>query len=337
MTHCCHRWRCLNGDQSTVNGGGGGSGGEASSGGLFVSLAIGGGGAGGGDGGDVDVVLSNTDASQPSTIRTTGDFSSWRAGSVHWGWWAVMGGGAISAAAGFGGAASLSIVEQGAQGAQAAWFDSAAPTPRRFRPVVTTAQAFWRSQWAVAAAVAATRFQWRSPAALLVPSPCRWRRRIRWHAVAREARLKSGFSTATVIRNQRVFLAPIQTAGDRSTGAVFQSVGGGGGNGGLAVAASGSGSLVFSGNVSIGVGGGQRERAVMGAWFGYSQAQASPLRASRRLGLIAQSVGGGGGNGGGTVAGRHCCIKRRFSQPQRWPRGVQAGSLVLGGTVVFSR
>ncbi|MCG7521810.1 autotransporter outer membrane beta-barrel domain-containing protein [Ruegeria sp. Ofav3-42] len=82
---------------------------------------------------------------------------------------------------------------------------------------------------------------------------------------------------------------------------MFQSVGGGGGNGGLAVAATGGASALFSGNVSVGLGGQAGSAGDGGLVRVYTDADITTT-GTNSSGMIAQSVGGGGGNGGGSIA-----------------------------------
>ena len=103
------------------------------------------------------------------------------------------------------------------------------------------------------------------------------------------------------------FSGAISTTGDRSNGAVFQSIGGGGGTGGFSIAGSMSVTLNSSAvgtalGVTIGVGGAGGSGGSAGLVNGTVTGDVSTTGFDAD-GVIAQSVGGGGGSGGFNVSG----------------------------------
>ena len=94
--------------------------------------------------------------------------------------------------------------------------------------------------------------------------------------------------------------ATLSTIGDKSIGAIAQSIGGSGGNGGLTI----SGSLSIGGNgVAVAVGGTGGSGGHASASDVYNTDNGSITTSGvHSAGMVAQSIGGGGGNGGGAVA-----------------------------------
>ncbi|MBC2886317.1 autotransporter outer membrane beta-barrel domain-containing protein [Ochrobactrum sp. CM-21-5] len=279
-------------------GGGGGNGGSLGSVGLFAGVGVGGKGGAGGAGGNVNVALSDTNASQPSLISTSGDRSTGVfVQSIGGG--GGNGGGAISAAVGAFGAASISVGGAGGNGGAG----GAAILTGSGDAVVQTAGADaagillqsvggggGNGGYAISAAVSAGPVS--GSLAIGVGGSGGsggTGGEVRVGEVDRSGNLiASGFSGSVV------------TTGERSAGMIFQSVGGGGGNGGLAVAATGSGSLIFSGSVSVGVGGSGGSGGNGGLVRVYTDADIT-TRGNSSSALLAQSIGGGGGNGGGSI------------------------------------
>ena len=280
-------------------GGGGGNGGSAGSVGLFAGVGIGGTGGGGGAGGTVNVSLSDTDASQPSMIRTSGDRSTGVfVQSVGGG--GGNGGGAVSVAVGAFGAASVSVGGAGGNGGAGGVVAMSGSGAASVQTEGADAAGILLQSigggggnggYAVSAAVSG------GPVSASF-------------AVGVGGSGGSGGTGGEVrvgtLDGGGNLVAPgfsggVVTTGDRSAGMIFQSVGGGGGNGGLAVAAAGGGSLFFSGSVSVGVGGSGGDGGDGGRLRVYTGSGVSTL-GDGSAGLLAQSVGGGGGNGGGSIA-----------------------------------
>lgn len=94
----------------------------------------------------------------------------------------------------------------------------------------------------------------------------------------------------------------IQTAGDRSSGAIIQSIGGGGGSGGFNVSGTITGSGTVAGGISVGLGGSGALAGNGGTVTG-SVGGTILTTGDQSDGLLVQSVGGGGGSGGFNVAG----------------------------------
>ncbi|WP_411958428.1 hypothetical protein [Paracoccus homiensis] len=280
-------------------GGGGGNGGSAGAVGAFVGVAVGGSGSSGGTGGTANVTLSDTDASQPSRIRTDGD----RATGVFVqsvGGGGGNGGGAVSVAVGAFGAASISVGGKGGAGGDGG---SAVLTGQGDASVQTggddAAGILLQSVgggggnggYSVAAAASA--------------GPVSGSLSVGVGGDGSSGGAGGEVRVGTVDGGGNLtapgFSGSVVTTGDRSAGMLFQSVGGGGGNGGLAVSASGGGSLIFSGNVSVGVGGSASGGGAGGRVRVYTDSDISTVGDSSNA-LTAQSIGGGGGNGGGSIA-----------------------------------
>ena len=280
-------------------GGGGGNGGSSGSVGLFASVAVGGEGDTGGDGGMVDITLSNSAGGAPSSIQTNGARSTGVfAQSVGGG--GGNGGGAFSASVGAFGSASVSVGGDGSaggEGGQVTLNGTGASSVQTNGSDSTGiflqsigggggnggyATSFAASVGPVAGSVAVGvggKGSRGGNGGL-----------VRVGTVDGSGNLTgSGFSGSVV------------TNGARSTGMLFQSVGGGGGNGGMSIAGSGSGSLYFSGNLSVSVGG---EGGVggLGGLVKVSTDASVATQGASSTAILAQSVGGGGGNGGGSVA-----------------------------------
>ncbi|WP_108859959.1 autotransporter outer membrane beta-barrel domain-containing protein [Ruegeria sp. Alg231-54] len=280
-------------------GGGGGNGGSSGSVGAFVGVAIGGDGGSGGEGGDVDVTLSNTDSSQPSAIQTSGDRSTGVfAQSVGGG--GGNGGGAVSVAVGAFGAASVSVggsAGDGGDGGDVSISGSGSASVQTGGDdaigvmLQSVGGGGGNGGYAVSVAVSGGPVS----GSLAV-------------GVGGDGGTGGEGGTVTVgqfnssgVAMAAGFEGTIVTTGNRSTGMLFQSVGGGGGNGGLAVAATGGASALFSGNVSIGIGGQAGSAGNGGDVQVYTKADITTTGTNSSA-LIAQSVGGGGGNGGGSIA-----------------------------------
>ncbi|MCF3973213.1 autotransporter outer membrane beta-barrel domain-containing protein [Paracoccus salsus] len=280
-------------------GGGGGNGGSAGAVGAFVGVAVGGGGAAGGAGGAANVTLSDTDPSQPSQIRTEGD----RATGVFVqsvGGGGGNGGGAVSVAVGAFGAASVSVGGSGGAGGAggtAILGGSGSASVQTGGEDATgillqsVGGGGGNGGYSVAAAASAGPVSGSLAVGVGGAGAS--------GGAGGEVRVGSidGGGNLTAPG----FSGSVVTTGDRSTGMLFQSVGGGGGNGGLAVAASGGGSLIFSGSVSVGVGGSAAGGGAGGRVRVYTDAGISTIGDSATA-LMVQSVGGGGGNGGGSIA-----------------------------------
>ncbi|CUH45355.1 hypothetical protein RUM4293_04268 [Ruegeria atlantica] len=280
-------------------GGGGGNGGSSGSVGAFVGVAIGGDGGSGGEGGDVDVTLSNSDSSQPSAIQTSGDRSTGVfAQSVGGG--GGNGGGAVSVAVGAFGAASVSVggsAGDGGDGGDVSISGSGSASVQTGGDdaigvmLQSVGGGGGNGGYAVSVAVSGGPVS----GSLAV-------------GVGGDGGTGGEGGTVTVgqfnssgVATAAGFEGTIVTTGNRSTGMLFQSVGGGGGNGGLAMAATGGASALFSGNVSIGIGGQAGSAGNGGDVQVYTKADITTTGTNSSA-LIAQSVGGGGGNGGGSVA-----------------------------------
>jgi len=94
----------------------------------------------------------------------------------------------------------------------------------------------------------------------------------------------------------------ISTAGDRSSGAIIQSIGGGGGSGGFNVSGTITASGTASGGVSVGLGGSGAGAGNGGTVNGSVGGKILTV-GDQSDGLLVQSVGGGGGSGGFNVSG----------------------------------
>ena len=281
-------------------GGGGGNGGSSGAVGTFVSVAVGGGGGAGGQGGDVNLVLSDEDASQPSQIVTKGDRSTAVFGqSVGGG--GGNGGGAVSVAAGFSGAAAVSVGGQGGDGG-----DGGVVTLTGIGDVViqtggedatgillqSVGGGGGNGGYSISAAASAGL----ASGALAVGV-----------GGSGGSGGEGGTVTVGTVDGLGNLVAPgisgsVRTAKDRSAGMIFQSIGGGGGNGGLAVAASAAVSPIVSANLSVSVGGSGGDGGDGGEVKAYTDADITTLGNSS-TGLLVESIGGGGGNGGGSIAG----------------------------------
>ncbi len=280
-------------------GGGGGNGGSSGSIGLFAGVGIGGGGGAGGTGGTVNVTLSDTDSSQVSSIRTAGDRSvGVFAQSVGGG--GGNGGGAVSVTAGFGAAAAVTVGGSGGSGGAGGTVNVAGAGSVAVQTggadsagllLQSVGGGGGNGGYAVSTALAA------GPVAGSI-------------AVGVGGTGGSGGAGGTVSMGAidgsgnltaAGFSGSVLTEGLRSAGIVLQSIGGGGGNGGFSLAASGTGSLVFSGNISVSVGGSGGAASAGGTVKAWTASNVTTLGASSTA-ILAQSVGGGGGNGGGSIA-----------------------------------
>ncbi|MZQ90904.1 hypothetical protein GVY41_17445 [Frigidibacter albus] len=280
-------------------GGGGGNGGSAGSIGAFASVGIGGAGGTGGAGGAVNVTLSDTDAANPSLIRTRGDRSTGVfAQSVGGG--GGNGGGAVSVGVGAFGAASVAVGGSGGKGGAGGTVTLSGQGNAQVQTEGTDATGVMLQSvgggggnggYAISAAVSGGPVSGS-------------------FSVAVGGSGGSGGAGGTVLAGSLDgsgalvspgFSGSVLTTGDRSSGMIFQSVGGGGGNGGLAVAAAGGGSLAFSGSVSVGVGGSGGLGGAGGTVRVRTDGDVTTIGNSSTA-LLAQSVGGGGGNGGGSIA-----------------------------------
>ncbi|WP_157973462.1 autotransporter outer membrane beta-barrel domain-containing protein [Tropicimonas sp. IMCC34043] len=280
-------------------GGGGGNGGSSGAVGAFVGVAVGGTGGTGGAGGDANVTLSDTDASQPSRVLTSGD----RATGVFVqsvGGGGGNGGGAVSVALGAFGAASVSVggdAGDGGAGGTVTLSGSGDATVQTggddAAGVMLQSVGGGGGNGGYSVAVAASA----GPVSGSL-------------AVGVGGSGGSGGAGGEVVvgtvdgggnLTAPGFSGSILTSGARSTGLLFQSVGGGGGNGGLAVAASGGGSLFFSGSVSVGVGGSGGTGGLGGTVLAYTDSDVVTTGDSSTA-MLVQSIGGGGGNGGGSIA-----------------------------------
>ncbi|WP_170379825.1 hypothetical protein [Ruegeria atlantica] len=280
-------------------GGGGGNGGSSGSVGAFVGVAIGGDGGAGGTGGDVDVTLSNTDGSQPSAIQTSGDRSSGVfAQSVGGG--GGNGGGAVSVAVGAFGAASVSVggsAGNGGDGGDVTLSGSGSASVQTGGEdsvgVMLQSVGGGGGNGGYAVSVAVSGGPVSGSLAVGVGGD--------GGTGGKGGDVTVGQFNGSGVATVAGFEGTVVTTGNRSTGMLFQSVGGGGGNGGLAVAATGGASALFSGNVSVGIGGQAGSAGNGGTVQVYTNADVTTTGTNSSA-IIAQSVGGGGGNGGGSIA-----------------------------------
>ncbi len=280
-------------------GGGGGNGGSSGSVGAFVGVAIGGDGGAGGAGGDVNVTLSNTDSSQPSAIQTSGDRSTGVfAQSVGGG--GGNGGGAVSVAVGAFGAASVSVggtAGNGGDGGDVTISGSGSASVQTGGDdaigVMLQSVGGGGGNGGYAVSVAVSGGPVSGSLAVGVGGD--------GGTGGTGGSVTVGQFNSSGVATAAGFEGTVVTTGNRSTGMLFQSVGGGGGNGGLAVAATGGASALFSGNVSIGIGGQAGSAGDGGLVQVYTNADIATTGTNSSA-MIAQSVGGGGGNGGGSIA-----------------------------------
>ncbi len=280
-------------------GGGGGNGGSSGSVGAFVGVAIGGDGGAGGTGGNVNVTLSNTDGSQPSAIRTSGARSAGVfAQSVGGG--GGNGGGAVSVAVGAFGAASVSVggsAGNGGNGGTVTLSSSGSASVQTGGDdsvgVMLQSVGGGGGNGGYAVSVAASGGPVSGSLAVGVGGD--------GGTGGTGGPVTVGQFDGSGVATAAGFEGTVVTTGNRSTGMLFQSVGGGGGNGGLAVAATGGASALFSGNVSVGIGGKAGSAGNGGLVQVYTNADVTTTGTSSSA-IIAQSVGGGGGNGGGSIA-----------------------------------
>ncbi len=280
-------------------GGGGGNGGSSGSVGAFVGVAIGGDGGAGGTGGNVNVTLSNTDGSQPSAIRTSGARSAGVfAQSVGGG--GGNGGGAVSVAVGAFGAASVSVggsAGNGGNGGTVTLSGSGSASVQTGGDdsvgVMLQSVGGGGGNGGYAVSVAASGGPVSGSLAVGVGGD--------GGTGGTGGPVTVGQFDGSGVATAAGFEGTVVTTGNRSTGMLFQSVGGGGGNGGLAVAATGGASALFSGNVSVGIGGKAGSAGNGGLVQVYTNADVTTTGTSSSA-IIAQSVGGGGGNGGGSIA-----------------------------------
>ncbi len=280
-------------------GGGGGNGGSSGSVGAFVGVAIGGDGGAGGTGGNVNVTLSNTDGSQPSAIRTSGARSAGVfAQSVGGG--GGNGGGAVSVAVGAFGAASVSVggsAGNGGNGGTVTLSGSGSASVQTGGDdsvgVMLQSVGGGGGNGGYAVSVAASGGPVSGSLAVGVGGD--------GGTGGTGGPVTVGQFDGSGVATVAGFEGTVVTTGNRSTGMLFQSVGGGGGNGGLAVAATGGASALFSGNVSVGIGGKAGSAGNGGLVQVYTNADVTTTGTSSSA-IIAQSVGGGGGNGGGSIA-----------------------------------
>jgi hypothetical protein len=280
-------------------GGGGGNGGSSGSVGAFVGVAVGGAGGGGGNGGNANVSLSNTDASQPSSIRTLGARSTGVfVQSIGGG--GGNGGGAVSVAVGAFGAASVAVGGSGGSGgaggtviltgtgAASVQTDGNDATGILLQSV---GGGGGNGGYAVSVAVAAGPVSGSLSVGVGGSGG----------SGGTGGEVRVGQIDGSGQLTNAGFSGNVVTEGERSTGMMFQSVGGGGGNGGIAVAAAGGGSLYFSGDISVGVGGSGATGGAGGLVRVFTNSSVTTL-GDYSSALIVQSVGGGGGNGGGSVS-----------------------------------
>ena len=280
-------------------GGGGGNGGSSGAVGLFAGVGIGGKGGAGGAGGDVDVTLSNTDSNQPSQIFTTGNRSTGVfVQSIGGG--GGNGGGAVSVAVGAFGAASVSVGGSGGSGGAGgtAILTGSGEASVQTEGADATGVLLQsvgggggNGGYAISAAASAGPVS--GSLAVGVGGSA--------GSGGAGGEVRVGVVDGSGNLTAPGFSGSVVTTGERSAGMIFQSIGGGGGNGGLAVAAAGSGSLIFSGSVSVGVGGSGGDGGQGGLVRVYTNADIT-TRGNSSSALLAQSVGGGGGNGGGSIA-----------------------------------
>ncbi|WP_131726347.1 autotransporter outer membrane beta-barrel domain-containing protein [Ruegeria denitrificans] len=280
-------------------GGGGGNGGSSGAVGAFVGVAVGGDGGSGGTGGDVNVTLSDTDSSQLSAIRTSGDRSAGVfAQSVGGG--GGNGGGAVSVAVGAFGAASVSVggsAGNGGDGGDVTLNGSGSASVETSGDdsigVMLQSVGGGGGNGGYAVSVAVSGGPVSGSLAVGVGGD--------GGAGGKGGDVTVGQFDGSGAATVAGFEGTVVTTGNRSTGMLFQSVGGGGGNGGLAVAATGGASALFSGNVSVGIGGQAGSAGDGGTVQVYTNADVTTTGTNSSA-IIAQSVGGGGGNGGGSIA-----------------------------------
>lgn len=280
-------------------GGGGGNGVSSGQVGLFSGVGIGGYGGAGGAGGTVNLSLSDVDPGQPSIIRTGGDRSagvivqSVGGGGGNGGGAVGVSAGAFGAAAisvggaaGSGGAGGLAVVTGSGNVAVQTGGDDAAGIL-----VQSIGGGGGNANYSVGIAASGGPVSGSLAVGLGGSGGS--------GGTGGEVRVGTvdggGNLTAPGVSGAVV------TTGDRSTGILFQSVGGGGGNSGLAVGGTGGGTLFFSGSLHIGVGGTGGGGGSGGLVRAYTSADVSTGGASAS-GILVQSVGGGGGNGGGNLA-----------------------------------
>ncbi|CAD0187043.1 hypothetical protein RUESEDTHA_03954 [Ruegeria sp. THAF57] len=280
-------------------GGGGGNGGSSGAVGAFVGVAIGGDGGSGGAGGNVNVTLSDTNNSQPSAIQTSGDRSTGVfAQSVGGG--GGNGGGAVSVAVGAFGAASVSVggsAGNGGDGGNVTLSGGGSASVQTGGDdaigVMLQSVGGGGGNGGYAVSVAASGGPVSGSIAVGVGGE--------GGTGGKGGSVTIGQFNSSGVATAAGFEGTVVTTGNRSTGMLFQSVGGGGGNGGLAVAATGGASALFSGNVSVGIGGQAGSAGNGGVVRVYTDANVTTTGTSSTA-MIAQSVGGGGGNGGGSIA-----------------------------------
>ena len=280
-------------------GGGGGNGGSSGSIGLFASVAVGGAGDTGGAGGNVDVTLANAGGGTPSSIQTNGARSTGVfAQSIGGG--GGNGGGAFSASVGAFGSASVSVGGNGGAGGAGGRVVLTGTGASSVQTNGSDSTAIFLQSvgggggnGGYAASFAASVGPVAGSVAVGVGG--------QGSAGGNGGLVRVGTVDGGGNLTGSGFSGSVQTNGARSTGMLFQSVGGGGGNGGLSIAGSGSGSLYFSGNVSVSVGGSGAAGGVGGRVQVWTDAGATTQGASSTA-ILAQSVGGGGGNGGGSIA-----------------------------------
>lgn len=280
-------------------GGGGGNGCSSGSVGAFASVGIGGKGGAGGVGGNVDVTLSNTDVSKPLLIATSGDRSTGVfVQSIGGG--GGNGGGAVSVAVGAVGAVSVSVGGEGGRGGAGGTTmltgsgDAAVQTEGADAAGIllqSVGGGGGNGGYAISAAASA------GPIAGALAVGIGGSGGL--GGAGGEVRVGALDGSGNLLTPG--FSGSVVTTGERSAGMIFQSVGGGGGNGGLAVAATGSGSKIFSGSISVGVGGSGGNGGNGGLVSVYTDADIT-TRGNSSSALLAQSIGGGGGNGGGSIA-----------------------------------
>ena len=281
-------------------GGGGGNGGSSVAVGAFAGVAVGGAGGKGGSGDQVKVTLSNTDASQPSRIVTTGDRSTGViAQSIGGG--GGNGGGTLTATGGVFGAASIAVGGSGGVGGDggtailAGSGDAAVQTAGADAAgIILQSVGGGGGNGGYAISAAASGGLASASLAIGVGG-------------SGAAGGHGGEVLVGTVDGSGNLVAPgfsgsVVTTGERSAGMIFQSIGGGGGNGGLAVAATAGGSLIASGNLSVGIGGSAGAGGSGGLVRVYTDADIT-TRGNGSSALLAQSIGGGGGNGGGSIAG----------------------------------
>ncbi|MBW7920843.1 MAG: autotransporter outer membrane beta-barrel domain-containing protein [Rubellimicrobium sp.] len=280
-------------------GGGGGNGGSAGAVGAFVGVAVGGTGGSGGNGGEVTVALTDTDATQPSSIRTEGDRAyGVIAQSVGGG--GGNGGGAVSVAVGYIGAAAVAVGGSGGSGGAGGKVTLTGGGATSIQTggadsIGVLAQSVGggggNGGYAVSVALAGGETVAAGLAVSVGGSG---------GSGGAGGNVLAGTLTGTALTGAGLE-GSVLTTGERSAGVVLQSVGGGGGNGGLSVAVSGAAAGAVAGNVSVAVGGAGSVGGAGGEVRGRIDADVT-TKAGYSTGILAQSVGGGGGNGGGSIA-----------------------------------